>query len=97
MKNIAINEDVSFLIMPNTSSSTQIQIRYSDEKTARTIQRAITPDNIGAPEDMQIRVMVNENILEIEIYSDRSIGSLISTLDDLLSCIQVAEITIEEI
>ena len=83
--------------MPDTSSSTQIQIRYSDEKTARSIQRAITPDNIGAPEGMHIMALVDENVLEIEVFSDRSIGSLVSTLDDLLSCIQAAEKTLEDI
>ena len=85
------------LVMPDTSSSTQIQIRYSDEKTARAIQRAITPDNIGAPEGMHIMALVDENVLEIEVFSDRSIGSLVSTLDDLLSCIQAAEKTLEDI
>ena len=85
------------LVMPDTSSSTQIQIRYNDEKTARAIQRAITPDNIGAPEGMHIMALVDENVLEIEVFSDRSIGSLVSTLDDLLSCIQAAEKTLEDI
>ena len=85
------------LVMPDTSSSTHIQIRYSDEKTARAIQRAITPDNIGAPEGMHIMALVDENVLEIEVFSDRSIGSLVSTLDDLLSCIQAAEKTLEDI
>ena len=85
------------LVMPDTSSSTHIQIRYNDEKTARAIQRAITPDNIGAPEGMHIMALVDENVLEIEVFSDRSIGSLVSTLDDLLSCIQAAEKTLEDI
>jgi len=85
------------MFMPDTSSSTQIQIRYSDERTARAIQRAITPDNIGAPEGMHITALVNENVLEIEVFSDRSIGSLVSTLDDLLSCIQAAEKSLGEV
>ncbi len=83
--------------MLDTGSSTNIKITYSDEKTARAIQSAITPDNIGAPDGMHIMVYVTENTLEIEIYSDRSIGSLVATLDDLLSCIQAAEKALEKI
>ena len=80
-----------------TNSTTNIQLKYIDEKTARTIQKAISPDNIGAPDGIHIMTLVNDNVLEVEVISDRSIGSLVSTLDDLLSCIQAAEKTINEI
>jgi len=85
------------LFMPVANSTTSIKIRYSDEKTARAIQKAITPDNIGAPDGMHIMALVDGNTLEIEVFSDRSIGSLVSTLDDMLSCIQAAEKTLEEV
>jgi hypothetical protein len=42
-------------------------------------------------------VLVNDNTLEIEVFSERSIGSLVATLDDLLSCVQAAEKTLEEV
>jgi tRNA threonylcarbamoyladenosine modification (KEOPS) complex Pcc1 subunit len=83
--------------MPDTKSSTRIQINYSDEKTAKAIQKAITPDNIELPDGMHIMVLVNDNTLEIEVFSERSIGSLVATLDDLLSCVQAAEKTLEEV
>lgn len=83
--------------MPETESSTRIQIKYKDSETARAIQKSITPDNLGAPDGMHIIASVNGNSLEIEIVSDRSIGSLVATLDDLLSCIQAAEKTLEKV
>jgi tRNA threonylcarbamoyladenosine modification (KEOPS) complex Pcc1 subunit len=83
--------------MPDTNSSTKIQLTYKDEKTAKVIQKAITPDNIGAPDGMHIMALVDQNTLVIEIHSDRSIGSLVSTLDDLLSCIKAAEKVLEEL
>lgn len=83
--------------MPDTESSTRIQIKYKDNLTARAIQKSITPDNLGAPDGMHIIATVDGNKLEIDVVSDRSIGSLVSTLDDLLSCIQAAEKTLEEI
>lgn len=78
--------------MPETITS--IQIKYKDNKTAASIQKAISPDNLGAPDGIHIITMIRENVLEIEVYSDRQIGSLISTLDDLLSCINAAETTL---
>ena len=83
--------------MPNITSTTNIQLKYRDEGTARAIQRAVTPDNIGAPDGMHIIALVNGNILEIEVLSEYSIGSLVSTLDDLLCCIQAAEKTLKEV
>jgi tRNA threonylcarbamoyladenosine modification (KEOPS) complex Pcc1 subunit len=81
--------------MLDTKTSTRIQIAYSDEKTARSIQKAIIPDNIGVPYGMHIMVLVDGNNLEIEVFSEKSIGSLVSTLDDLLSCVQAAEKTLD--
>ena len=78
------------------NSETNIKIRYKDEKTARAIQKAITPDNIGAPDGMHIMALVDGSTMEIEVISDRNIGSLVSTLDDLLSCIQAAEKVLEQ-
>ena len=83
--------------MPDTESSTSIQIKYKDAGTAQAIMKSITPDNLGAPDGMHIIASVKDNVLEIDIVSDRSIGSLVSTLDDLLSCIQAAERALEEV
>jgi hypothetical protein len=84
---------MSILIMPETN--TTIQIKYKDNKTAVSIQKAISPDNLGAPDGMHIITMIRGNVLEIEVYTDRKLGSLISTLDDLLSCINAAETALE--
>ncbi len=83
--------------MLDTSSKTRIEFSYRNKKTARAIQKAITPDNIDAPDGIHIIVTLDKNKLLLEVDSERSIGSLVSTLDDLLSCIQAAEETLEEI
>jgi len=83
--------------MSDTVSSTKIEIAYEDDKTARAIQKAITPDNVGAPDGMHIMAYVEHNKLILEVASERSIGSLVSTLDDLLSCVQAAEKALEKI
>lgn len=77
-------------------SSTTIDITYPDPKTARSIMDAISPDNLDAPEGIDIDAKVEGNKLKISISCSRGIGSLLSTADDLLSCIQAAEKAIGE-
>ncbi len=78
------------------SSKTVIEIDYGEANTAKAIQKAITPDNMTVPDGMHIITLVNGTVLEIEVHTDRSIGSLVATLDDMLSCIQAAERAIED-
>ena len=78
-------------------AKTTITIEYRDTKTSLSIQKSITPDNIDLPDGTHILVTVVDSTLEIEVLSERSIGSLVSTLDDLLSCIQAGEKALEEI
>ncbi|MBT3284064.1 hypothetical protein HN807_03005 [Candidatus Bathyarchaeota archaeon] len=78
------------------SSKTVIEIDYGDADTAKAIQKAITPDNLNVPDGMHIITVVEGTVLEIEVHTERSIGSLVATLDDMLSCIQAAEMAIED-
>ncbi len=78
------------------SSMRVIEIDYGEANTAKASQKAITPDNMTVPDGMHIITLVNGTVLEIEVHTDRSIGSLVATLDDMLSCIQAAERAIED-
>jgi hypothetical protein len=77
-------------------AKTAISINYRDKATALAIQKSVVPDNLELPDGIHIFLAVVGNTLEIEVLSDRSIGSLVSTLDDLLSCIQAGERALEE-
>jgi hypothetical protein len=83
--------------MTDTHSETKLQFKYKNNLTATAIQKAVTPDNIGVPDGIEIRIYVEKNNLKIEIISKRNLGSLVSTIDDLLSCIQAAEKTLENL
>jgi hypothetical protein len=83
--------------MSETCSETNIQLEYKGNLTALAIQKAITPDNLELPKGIHIETCVKKNILNIYINTNRNIGSLILTLDDLLSCIQAAEKSLENI
>jgi hypothetical protein len=49
------------------------------------------------PEGITLNANVIESSLIIQVQCTKSLGSLVSTLDDLLSCIQSAEKSIEEV
>ena len=78
-------------------AKTAITIIYKDKATALAIQKSVAPDNLELSDGIHIFMAVVGNTLEIEVLSDRSIGSLVSTLDDLLSCIQAGEKALDEV
>lgn len=77
-------------------AKTSIKIEYKDQATAIAIQKSVSPDNIKLPDGIHIFLAVVDNTLEIDVFSERTIGSLVSTLDDLLSCVQAGEKALEE-
>jgi hypothetical protein len=72
-------------------ASAAIEIIYSDAETARFILEAISPDNLQAPQGIMIEARVEGSILKVIVSCVRGVGSLTSTVDDLLSCVQAAE------
>lgn len=81
----------------STPSETRITIRYSSPEAAEAIMRAIAPDNLGTPEGMSIEAHVDGSTLSVDVVSSRGLGSLVSTLDDLLSCVQAAEAALKQL
>lgn len=70
---------------------------YGKHETAKTILKAIEPDNVKAPPGISIDTEIEGSTLLVKISCARGIGSLIATIDDLLSCIQAAEKAIGEL
>jgi len=68
-----------------------VKIRYRDEATTLACWRAVSPDNYQAPKDIKIESETNRDELRITIASTKGLGSLLATVDDLLSCLQAAE------
>ena len=81
----------------NTPSKTEIRIQYDDLETVEAVLQSITPDNMTIPEGMTLVAKTDGNSLIIKVVCEKSLGSLVSTLDDLLSCIQSAEKAIKEV
>ena len=65
---------------------------YKDERSAQAVLKAISPDNAILPSNMTIEACSKNNQVVILIkYHGEKILTLQSTVDDLLSCISVAE------
>jgi len=68
-----------------------------DSKHATTIHRVISPDNTPLPPDIRIDSTVKENKIEITVECDRGIGSLWTTVEDIMSAIDLSMRTLQEL
>jgi hypothetical protein len=64
---------------------------YLSASMAEKIIRAVQPDNNGLPKGTEIQMQVVGAALRIKVTSNGNLPSFLRTVDDLLSCIQVAE------
>ncbi|RJS85214.1 KEOPS complex subunit [Candidatus Bathyarchaeota archaeon] len=72
----------------------EIVLRYENEKVAEAIAKAVSPDNVKVPKGLKIETWTSENnVITSIIYEEERLGTFISTIDDLLSCITVVERT----
>lgn len=72
-------------------ASGAIAIHYGDGETASAVSAAVLPDNIHVPQGIRVGTRAEGKILRLSVQCSRGIGSLVATLDDLLSCVQAAE------
>ncbi len=79
---------------PNNGAEAELILRYNDEETARAVVEAVSPDNYQAPEGLELSVKRIKTEITVKVHCSKGVGSLISTLDDLLSCLATAEKTL---
>lgn len=77
--------------------SATVRIEYPDAETARHVLEAISPDNYDAPRGVEIEAEVEDTSLRLSVSCARGVGSLIETVDDILSCVQAAEKALTEV
>jgi hypothetical protein len=74
-----------------------ITLEYKDEKTAKSITKAISPDNFNTPALLHVKTIREENKVTTEIKCEGKFTTFISTIDDLLFCASTAEKTLEAV
>ena len=76
---------------PKSGAEADLKLRYPDEETARAVAEAVSPDNYQAPEGLKLSVEHMGTEITVKVLCPKGVGSLISTLDDLISCLGAAE------
>ena len=71
-----------------------ITLEYADEKTAKAIASAVSPDNFKTPPGLNVKTMQNGKQVHTTINATTKISTFIATIDDLLSSVHTAEKTI---
>ena len=75
----------------------RISLEYDDEKVAEAIVKAVSPDNVEYGEMLSVKTFKKGNMVISLVFCKEKIGTFISTIDDLLRCISVAEKTFKVI
>jgi hypothetical protein len=75
----------------------EITMIYEDNNTAAAVAKAVSPDNLNAPEGLRVETVATQSSVISVIQCDKKIETFIATIDDLLSAIQSAEKTLAEI
>ncbi|MCS7120507.1 MAG: KEOPS complex subunit Pcc1 [Nitrososphaerota archaeon] len=70
----------------------KISLEYDDSRKAEAIFKAVSPDNLKTPKNISIKSSRRGNQVSVLItYEDENLMTFLSTIDDLLSCVSVAE------
>jgi hypothetical protein len=74
-----------------------VTLEYKDEKTARAVAEAVSPDNFKTPVELQVKTVRENNKVITEICCDGKLATFTATIDDLLFSVSTAEKTLKAI
>lgn len=69
----------------------EIILEYENEEVASAIANAVSPDNFRTPKGLTVSTTYKGLNVVTKVECDGKLETLISTLDDLLFCVSVAE------
>jgi len=71
----------------------KIKLSYKNEREAEAVARAVSPDNVEVPQGLFVKTVRRGSKVLTTVDCQTKLETFISTLDDLLSCVSVAEKT----
>jgi|TARA_B100001750_G_scaffold25800_1_gene17168 hypothetical protein len=74
-----------------------ISIKFRNKSSAVIIAKSLDPDNKDFPEGLTMTQSVNNNILEIKFKSNNVLETLLNTVDEVLSMIDMTSKTLEKV
>jgi tRNA threonylcarbamoyladenosine modification (KEOPS) complex Pcc1 subunit len=68
-----------------------ITLEYKDEKTAKAIAQAVSPDNFKTPIGLHVKTERDANKVITQIDCEGKLATFTATIDDLLFSVSTAE------
>jgi hypothetical protein len=75
----------------------ELLFHYETRREAESIDMATSPDNIKIPPGLAIETKRDKYLFRATVKCEKTLNTFISTLDDLLACISVAEKTFQAV
>ncbi len=69
----------------------RITLSYKNVKDAEAVAEAVSPDNIKVPSGLVIETRREGSQVLTVVRCEKGLSTFIATIDDLLSCVSVAE------
>ena len=69
----------------------EITLSYKNEREAEAVAKAVSPDNVQVPPGLFIRTMRKGFKVFTWVRCETKLQTFMATIDDLLSCISIAE------
>jgi tRNA threonylcarbamoyladenosine modification (KEOPS) complex Pcc1 subunit len=74
-----------------------ITLEYKEEKIAKAIAQAISPDNFKTPIGLHVKTERDSNKVITQIECEGKLATFVATIDDLLFSVSTAEKTLKTI
>jgi hypothetical protein len=71
----------------------EIRLCYGNEREAEAVAKAVSPDNVEVPPGLTVKTVREKTEVLTRVECQTRLETFIATLDDLLSCVSVAEKT----
>ena len=71
----------------------EIRLSYGNEREAEAVAKAVSPDNVEVPPGLTVKTVREKTEVLTRVECQTRLQTFIATLDDLLSCVSVAEKT----
>ena len=68
-----------------------VTLEYTDEKLAKAVANAVSPDNFKTPPKLSVRTMMEQGAVVTMIRGEGKLATFIATIDDLLFNATTAE------
>ena len=69
----------------------EIKLSYKNEREAEAVAKAVSPDNVEVPPGLFVKTVRRGSKVFTTVECQTKLQTFIATLDDLLSCVSVAE------